>query len=67
MPKLQRIKEYCTPHSLKRVNKNVAIDYVMLNLKLLSWAHDMLKEDNDDGDYDTIFSEIYSWNIAETF
>ena len=56
----KHVNDYYTPHSLKRVLQYVAIDYIMLNLTVPSWAHDMLKKDNDDGGYDSIFSEAHS-------
>ncbi len=43
-----KVIEFYTPRTLRRVLEYVSIDYVMLGLEIPDWAEAMLREDEDD-------------------
>lgn len=42
-----KVIQFYTPRTLRRVLEYVSIDYVMLGLKIPDWAEEMLREDED--------------------
>lgn len=44
----QRVKEFYTPRTLRRVLEYMAIDYILLNISIPVWAEEMLASDTDD-------------------
>jgi hypothetical protein len=41
----EKVKQYYTPRSLRKVLEYVSIDYVMLKMEIPKWAEEMLRED----------------------
>ena len=43
----EKVMQYYTPRSLRKVLEYVSIDYTGLDLKIPDWAEEMLREDQD--------------------